>query len=527
MAVSLRFIELVARNVAWLALGILFPVAIALALATLRWEYEHDTPLLQYAGLLIEKFGFVPYRDFFETSMPGVFAFHAAIIHLFGAGNLAFALVNLAFLALVLFTAWLFLSRIDAVAAIAFVPLYTIVYLMGGPSIMLQRDGLALLPISAALAIVAMERPGSHMLRQLLCGMLFGVAATIKPQLALGGPFVVAAGIVLHNINNHSDGFRVRRYLAPLTCAAVGFAIPISVALIWLASHDALQPFLFMVTQYLPLHIQQTGHHVWLPPDERLFYLVRRVVWANSYVYFAPFVLLAAVGVWPILRRDRKKGTLIILTFALLIVYALSPGLSGQFWPYHYMPFVFFLIMTLSFLLYAGRAWAASGEENIAVAGATKVAFIAVAIWGTSGVSSKTFQPSMAKGGRVERMAQALRANMAPNDTVQPIDWTDGTIHAMLRLNLPLPTPFLYDYHFHHNVDTPTIQTIRRQFIDAFMRASPTLLVEAPRRPKVSGIGTEAAFPEFDRIVATNYRVVYQDPSLRIWRRMTAKNASR
>src|SRR6188472_1044776 len=94
---------------------------LAVILASYRWEYEHDTPLLQYAGFLMSKFGMVPYRDFFETSMPGVFFFHGVIVRFLGAGDLAFMLATHAFLAILLLVSWLTVAKVDKPAATAFV----------------------------------------------------------------------------------------------------------------------------------------------------------------------------------------------------------------------------------------------------------------------------------------------------------------------------------------------------------------------------------------------------------------------
>jgi hypothetical protein len=86
------------------AIAVLFVAAVV---ASYRWEYEHDSPLLQYTGLLISKFGMVPYRDFFETNMPGPFLFHAAIVRFLGTGNLSFVFVMQIFLVALLAMSWL------------------------------------------------------------------------------------------------------------------------------------------------------------------------------------------------------------------------------------------------------------------------------------------------------------------------------------------------------------------------------------------------------------------------------------
>ena len=489
-------------NVAvWILIACGAATVCAVAVASLRWEFAHDTPLGHYAGLLIARFGRMPYRDFFETVMPGAFAFHALVVRLFGPGNVAFAAVNLAFLTLVAAAAWAFLARIDRVVATAFVVWYALNYLGGGPTAILQRDFLAVLPIAAAMALMAARWPQGPILRPLLCGVLFGLAATIKPQLALGAPLVILADIALGGS------------IFGIGLALLGFAVPIAAALLWLASNDALAPFIEIMTKYLPSYLQQTGEHVFLPSAERRSYLFWNTIlfgwYWRSVLHAIPAI---AIALWAV-RRDRTKTILVGLTAAMMVVYGLLPTLAGQFWNYHYFPFVFFLIMVLSFLLLPLRQFAAMPKLAILCA-----VLLGSAVDGTLQAHLQ-FGRNEAEGGRVERIEKALSGMLKPGETVQPIDWADGVVHAMLRLGLPPATPFFIDYQFYHDVDDPEIQALRRRFIEAMEKNKPTYLVEATRRPRVSGLRSAATFPAFDRLVAENYHVVHQEEDFRILKR--------
>ena len=486
---------------------------IAVVVASYRWEYEHDTPLLQYAGLLMTKYGMVPYRDFFETSMPGVFFFHAAIVRFLGTGDLAFILVTQAFLALLLLVSWLAIATIDRRAATAFVIWFGLFYLAGGPSVILQRDGLGLLPIMCGFCLVARRIPRSRALRSGLIGVFSGVAALVKPHLAIGGAIVLLVEVCLED---RSPEESIPATIGPaMMVAGVGFAVPIGLTALWLLRNDALGPFVELVTKYLPLHIQQDTDHVFRLPSERFrWVLTRGVHLANNW----PFIPSLVVGVAFAFSRyfEAGKRRLAIGVAILTLYYAGYPMLTGQFWAYHFMPFFFFLLMTLSLLV-------GPILEARTLTGTTGTYFLAltVAVLGTLGKDFQhpVFVANRAENGIVGRMEPALAAVWTSGQTIQPIDWTHGTIHAMLRLGARIGTPFFYDYHFHHSVSNPFIQELRARYIAAFTVNRPDVVIRAAQYPRPSGVDTDLAFPELDAILQSNYCAVTRDPEFTIYRR--------
>ena len=66
-------------------------------------------------------------------------------------------------------------------------------------------------------------------------------------------------------------------------CLSLGFAVALRAVAGWLADHGALSSFIAMVHDYLALHIQQTGDHVFLAPAQRLRYLVATALQLNNY----------------------------------------------------------------------------------------------------------------------------------------------------------------------------------------------------------------------------------------------------
>src|SRR5687768_13818935 len=92
---SLRNRSISVSRIAVLALlGLSAVVVAGLAVVSLRWRYVHDSPLMMYAGFLIDR-GAVPYRDFFDMNMPGTYFVMWTMGRVFGWTDLAFRLFDL------------------------------------------------------------------------------------------------------------------------------------------------------------------------------------------------------------------------------------------------------------------------------------------------------------------------------------------------------------------------------------------------------------------------------------------------
>jgi hypothetical protein len=176
-------------------LATLFVVALWTVLAlqmwvSLKWRMEHDAPLLHYAAFLMDHEGRVPYKDIFETNMPGTFAFHYGIGHFFGFDDRPFRRADLAYLVLLLASTWAFMRRFGGLPAFAASAIFGLLYLSLGQTQSLQRDYLGILPIAAALTL----QPAAAMLaapwKFIATGSLFALSALFKPQLTIGLPVI-------------------------------------------------------------------------------------------------------------------------------------------------------------------------------------------------------------------------------------------------------------------------------------------------------------------------------------------------
>jgi len=473
------------------------------------WEYYHDTPLLNYAAVLMHDFGRVPYRDIFETTMPGTFLFHYIIVGLGLETQTAFVTLGLiamfALAAAGTYTLW----RITPKGALLFAPFYLMVMLQFGPTALFQREILGLLAITPALILATRPSP-SYLPAQALIGLLFGMACTIKPQFAAGAPVAVLclAGL--------TQGPFLKTALAGIITALTGFAIPLLITFLWLWSYDALEPFLFILTQYTPLYIQLTQLHAFLTPEDRMQYL--KDLWPTfaGFWILLPGPLMLAMLTFATRARMARDHLILLATFsAMTAIYGLLPILSGQFWDYHYFPFIFFAILSSSALL----GVALTSSHPIKMAG---LAMVALSLFlSLNPVANLEIRraDAITRVALAKEMEAALHEWLPKDGRVQPVDWAAGALHAMMRARVPIATRFFYDFHFAHHKSHPVTAALRTEFLAALTTDPPELLLVAHRGKKIHGQDVSYAFPAFEAFRDTRYTRVQNTPQFSIYLR--------
>lgn len=487
---------------------LLIPLTLLLlaeAAFSLEWRIVYDTPLLHYVAFLIDRYHYVPYRDVWETSMPGTFLFHLAIGKTLGYGDLAFRVVDVVWLGMLLAVTWGILARFGRQVAWAGIVLFGLAYFQHGPGQSLQRDYIGVLPIAAAVLLQLARRPNPW-LRAIGCGLLFGLAATIKPQLALGLPLL----LVFQWRENRGETQQRRRLLqwGHFLASLGGCAAPFLACLLWLWLQGAWPAFWEMALSFLPLHLQLTYGARVLAPSDRPMYLL------SFYLQFgghALWLIPAGLGVFPGLFAaglPSEKKRAVALLLGLTVLYSIYPVVSGQFWPYHWFPFLYFVILLASLSL---LRWPARHPSWVRLISIGILAVIAVSTFRFLPEDlHRQFQglpPLSPKGGRVDEIARFLRENLHPGDLVQPLDWTWGAVHAMLIAEARVATPFIYDYMFYFHTSHPYIQNLRRRFIEQLQQTRPRFIIQvtSPNKPWVSGLDTTQKFRELEDFIAVGY----------------------
>jgi hypothetical protein len=497
------------------------------ALCAINWRYYHDSPIYFYASLLIDKFGFFPYRDLYEFNMPGTFLAYWIFGRLTGYSVLGVRILDYVLLATIIFLGWLWMRKLSGWAGFLGGIAWGLAYLALGPTAMLQREYLMMIPLLCAFAAYANIPLQRNVRRFLLTGLFLGISTTFKPQAFIGLlPILIVEWISFPGNPIPSLVKKVAAFFRRIVLwLMIGFLIPWIIIVLYLGIHGALQPFLDIAINYLPLFAHMNGNHQVITGFSRIFELILDFLKMGGYqLWIAP----ALLGTYLVhqsreLSPEKKDfGTLLLL---MVIAFSIYPAFSGQFFRQHWLPFAFFLFQA-AFLCLVVKAEASSALFRGLPAGVLLVFSMALARPDTLLnlhqliVNRQLPAANNPKEGRVDEIAAFLEANLRPGDTVQPLDWVGGAVHAMLITRAKIATPFIYDEYFYHDINLPYIQQVRQRFIGDLESAMPRFVIEVYDDGPYSeptGPNTSRDFPELRAFLAENYSIVKEGQGYRIY----------
>lgn len=473
------------------------------AVSSLRWRYEHDAPIMIYAGYLVAG-GAVPYRDFFDMNTPGTYYVMAAAGSVFGWDESGFRYFDLFAMAALAALTYLWMRRFGMVAAMAAIVGFLLWYLKGNTVLSLQREYLLLLPFTGILGLVF---AGNRLplLRAAAAGACAGVAMLIKPHALL---LVLPLLPVMFGTGAHTVVWPRRAVVF-----AAGLLLPLTTMCVYLALTGGLAPFVDMARNYWPLYTAMTGGHSPISGWPRIIYLVV----STGKGVATPYTALAILGVF-VLHKNGTYRREVRWLCGLLCAAALYPAVAGQFWSYHWLPYYYLTLccaaMSLT-ILPAVRRVSAMGAP---------LAVCVLLLYLSGAAVSHVLQgrdTDPPKDGVPDAIAQYLRGHARTGDVVQPLDWSGGAVHGMLLARASLATRFMYDFHFYHHVDSPYIHRLRSEFLRELSAVRPRFIVLIlEHKPWPAGPGTTRDFPELQRILRSHYTPVIDDLRFRILERI-------
>lgn len=479
---------------------LLAALLIAQAAFSLQWPIAHDSAPLLYEAFLMQS-GVVPYRDFFDFQMPGSYIAYYLLGILSSFNAYRIRILDIVILTALVTITHLAMRRLGKLPSFAAPILSALKYLEGGPALSLQREYLILIFISLSIWIGVTN--SLNFRKRLMLGLFYGLAATLKPHAALGLlPFLFFDIAYLRERRELSLSSAARQIFLPIT---IGFAIPVSLITLYLAITHSLFPLLDIILNYVPLYTQINGEMVIMPSSERLTYLFNQV-WrlGGSALWLLP----AAFGIY--LNRNRQA----YLLASLAIIYALYPALTGQFFPYHYIPFIYTIILVASLSL-STHHFPLSNPPSFLFPLSSFIFITTILI---NVKPSQTFIRQLQgkdiaiAADRATQISTFLEKNLEPGDQVQPLDWTGGSLLAILENRAPIATSYVFDFYFYHHVSNPYIQSLRADFMTQLQESKPHFIIEvtAIDKPWVSGEDTSRDFPELRAFLAENYSVTME-----------------
>lgn len=501
-------------------LGVFSLLVIGLAASSLVWRIDGDLAWNLYVARLVDQRGFVPYRDIYVIDSPGTIFVSIIIGRLTGyTSDLGPRVVDLALLAALSALSWAWLRRFGGLVAWGGVVLFDLVYLESGQAMALQKEYLMLLPLAGAMLIAtaAPRLPGKpgldDRLRGFLIGLLFGIIAVIKPHGALALPVILV--FMLLEIRARDGALTARQAVGYVLCGAAGAALPVLAAAVYLIANRALAAYLDILVHYGALYGQTTYQLTVVSGPGRLDYLYSTLATLNGrQVWLLP----AAVGVMVFFLpgaaddRLRRQAGLILALAGCYLVY---PALTGQFYVYHWLPFVYFLL-ALAALCLAPVPWTVGRWTRAIPLAALALVLVLRYDMVTSAFSTMNTRlvagrlPVPPAYGRSDQIAAYARANFAPGETAQPLDWGNGAMLGLLLADVPPANRFVFDALFFYDARGAYVQGLRREFIDSLRGAHPPdWIVYISAQPTLQGPGIGYNWPEIRKTLDTVYQPRY------------------
>jgi len=483
-----------------------------------KTQMHGDSEYLHYMAYLINEHGFIPYKDLFEINMPGTYLFHIIIGKLFGYSEFALRMLNTIWLLILFVVTWFIMKPFGIIPALASSLLFGLIFLGFGPSMALERDAIAILPIALAVLIAIKSQQKYLNLTYFVIGVLFAFTALIKPFLAIGFPIIIAfmctnSDSYLRTLKNHIKPCIYRGFFI-----LIGFMITLSIPFLWLWYIGALNSFLEMYISYVPLYLQIPGNREFNGTFLNSMYTL------YTFTTFQGFGVLFAISMFGVylvhtLSNSKDLKKLSILLLSLSIFYSLYVLVSGKLWNYYWLPYIYFVSLGTSIVLFLP-------SKNI---GYLKIfpffAFI-VATMPIFHQQYSLFTKIVTQSHTIthadiqeKEITNYLNKNLTSNDKVQTLGWDLPPLEAMLNAKAIPATKYIIKLQFFHHISNPYIQYLRKDFIEKMIQEMPKFIIDIHSFKSLELDGPNQ-FPELKQFIKRHYVKDYIGNNFEIYKKI-------
>ena len=305
--------------------------------------------------------------------------------------------------------------------------------------------------------------------------------------------------------------FMQGKFLRNLLKASLCAVLPHFISLGWLYFSGGWDSFWWMQRNYLPYYLQ-IGHDLYYFENffERMIHNLKSFFYLLPYWRLSFFILV--IGGFLGWRKDKRFVLMIVL---LSLCSAFTLIISGQYFPYHFLTLFCFCYYLVIYFLDGGEYQYLKTFS---------LSLIALMLLGQVPKESKKIisgdHPHIVRGGKVDRLIEAIDKIYLPGDTVQVFDWVDGgTTHALMNLQIPHHGRFITDHLFKHHLHLQTQQKIINSFFKEFKNNKPSLIIKSLEHNYPKGDYSSKRLPQkFLDFISSNYQVVQSDEKFLIYR---------
>jgi hypothetical protein len=486
-----------------------FMLVAFLAIGSLTWPLGNDQAIFTYIGQAILDGG-VPYQDGWDLKAPLTHYMYALSSALFGRGELAIRITDLA---LIVLFSWglrslvLRLANPGTAGANFAVILFLLCYFAGGYWETAQPDEWGGMLVLVAVSLLLGQRWNPHW-TMAAAGSVIAVAALLKPTFLL-----FLAVPVLQPV--FPPGSRKAAPWSILWCLT-GCAITLTAAMMLFAAvSGGLQDFLdilyFLSSSYAPLQSRNMLQEVATLPGALV-----------NLGLLVPY-LLAPFGLWMLGRhRPVRNSRILTVWFAIAL---LAIILQGKYWPYTFLPATIAVCVilgaALSVLLQRAspRAGVLLTTASIAVAVLALLApwsryFLAGTLrWPAyvSGLESKDEYLLGITGSShysdLDRIAAAISSHSNESERILLWGW-----EARVLLISRRKSASRFEIFQPVVTEGPLLHKYRSIYLSEINRNPPRFVVvdtgTAFYRPGTTNLQLLAGFPELAAILRNRYRLV-------------------
>lgn len=478
---------------------------------SLQWKIVHDSPILFYMGWLSSKFDYIPFRDFFDMNMPGAHWICGILGFVFGFNDPGYRRADIFVLFITLLLIFIWLKSFGIIPAWSAAVVFGLTYLQSGSGMSLQREFL-LLPFLLAAFIIFPVADLAKSIRVFVSGFFIGLVILIKPQFGLI--------VVLLFLTIWFYRISMRKTIQAMVMLAIGIVLPIFGMLIYLWSQNALPEFIEVTTRYWPLYTAINGRLEINNPQS--FFVTVFDGFKSSGLLFIWLITAGLSCISILLKKELSKENNIKLGLLVggIFISFVCVVIANKYWNYHWLPVILLLIL-LSSISLTNILNRFINNFYLIPPSAFLIAII-ILLRPAEEFHSQVLGQSIAlpQGGRVQEISSYLINNLQPGDTVQPLDWSNGAVHAMLEARALPATRYLYDFHFYHHISDPEIKFLRLDLILQLNQVRPKIIIQFLNdRPWVNGRDTSREFFELEQFLTANYYIDVNRNGYIIWQR--------